>query len=99
MKNLKCLTLDTLGYFIQKLNVALTLVETNYDLEVEDGTAYSFDIPEYEKGKSIVDIYLNGFKTVENVHYTITDHGNITMKYAISGEGNKLSIVHRKLRW
>ena len=99
MKNLKCLTLDTLGYLIEKLNVALTIEESNYHLELEKGKTYTFDIPNYEKGKSEVDIYMNGLKMIEEKHYSITSIGKVSMINEVCSEGNVLSVVHRKLRW
>lgn len=99
MKNLKCLTLETLSYLIEKLNVALTIQESNYHLELEKGKTYTFDVPNYEQGKSVVDIYMNGLKMMEEKHYSISSTGKVSMKNEVYSEGNVLSVVHRKLRW
>ena len=98
MKNLKCFTLDTLAYLLEKLNIALTVVENNYSLSLEQGKTYTFDVPNYEQGKSVVDIYLNGLKMVEEKHYSISSIGHVSLKNEICSDGNELSVTHRKLK-
>lgn len=99
MNKLKCLTIDGLGFLIEKLKIALTIDEKNYYLALNKDTTYTFDVPDYVENKSVVDVHLNGMKLTRDVHYTLSTIGKISMTFAICSDENNLSVTHRKLRW
>lgn len=70
--------------------------EYNYYVELTAGQSYSFTVPNYENGKSIVEAYLNGFRLVPSKQYTLDSSGIVKLLVNVSSQGNNIHIIHRK---
>lgn len=92
----KCLTIDNLAYFVNKILLASAPKENHYHVELQQDIDYSFTVPSYAKGKSIVDVYMNGFRLIPTIEYTLSDAGVIHLLMDVHSDGNKFHVVHRK---
>ena len=87
--------LDDMATFINL--IAATPSENFYEETLAANTAYTKTIPNFEQGKSLVDVYLNGLRLMKEREYTITQSGLLTLIQKSTTGKDKIIIVH--WRW
>lgn len=87
--------LDEMATFINL--IAVTPTENYYEETLEANTAYTKTIPDFEQGKSLVDVYLNGLRLMKEREYTISQNGLLTLIQKSTTGKDKIIIVH--WRW
>ena len=92
----KTLTLTGLERVIQKMKLASCPQEFNYFVELTKGQSYSFTVPNYVNGKSIVEAYINGFRLVPSKQYELSSAGVVKLLFNPETENNSIHIIHRK---
>ena len=94
---MKVLSLDKLKKLMPKILANAVPTETNYNVEINSSTS-TYTVPGYVNGKSYVEVFLNGFKLVPEVHYNISTSGVITLVNKVHEGGNYLHVLHRKYK-
>lgn len=87
--------LDEMATFINLITAIPT--ENYYEETLEADTTYTKTIPNFEQGKSLVDVYLNGLRLMKEREYTISQNGLLTLIQKSTTGKDKIIIVH--WRW
>lgn len=88
---MKIVTVDRLKTFLTNVRALLKPTVTNYYLQITSGATYN--IPNYNVNKSVVEVYINGLRAVEGIDYNISLRGVISIANSVVS-GNNLYIVH-----
>ena len=92
----KFLSVQGLKRFKELLKANAKPVETVYRIELKVGNNYTYQVPNYSKNYSQLDVYINGMRLAPSIEYTVSDVGVINIINNIHDIGNYLLIVHRK---
>lgn len=71
-------------------------LENQYKVKLQENTQYTFTVPNYAKGKSIVEVYMNGLRLAENEEYTLSTTGQVKLINTVKNSNNYLHVIHRK---
>lgn len=91
MKGLTELGLRTVFSLLKKAPL-----ENQYKVKLQENTQYTFKVPNYAKGKSIVEVYMNGLRLAENEEYTLSTTGQVKLINTVKNSNNYLHVIHRK---
>lgn len=92
----KVLTAEGVKRFKELLKANAKPEEAAYRIELKVGNNYTYQVPNYSKSYSQLDIYINGLRLAPSVEYTVSDAGIVNIINYIHDTGNYLLIIHRK---